>query len=167
MIINITVILTIIITIAFQLIYVCTCLSSLEVNTGFWSDTRSNQTLCLFSFFFLTLFVFHHKPCLPPDGSVLPVVVHYASGQSYFSGTVTPILMNLGEGGTTRQGKQESKARKSKRETIQEEEDIKTRENKPTATESNWWDWGVVFSWLSRFKGALCASYKHQTINPA
>lgn len=79
-------------------------------------------------FFFLTLFVFHHKPRLLPDSSVLPVVVHSASGQSYFSSTVTPILMNLRGEGTTRRRKQGSKDRKSEKKTILKEEDIKTRE---------------------------------------
>lgn len=80
----------IIITINCECMYVFVCLSSSEV-------TAHPQFISL-CFVFLTLFVSHHKPCLLPDRSVAPVVVHYASGQSYFSSAVTPILMNLSEG---------------------------------------------------------------------
>ena len=43
------------------------------------------------------------KPVLCPDAVVPPVVPHYASGQSYLSRSVTPILINLmGGGGSER-----------------------------------------------------------------
>lgn len=86
-----------------------------------------------FFFFFSILFVLCRKACLLPDRSVPPVVVHYGSGQSYFSSAATPILMNLSQKGE----QQQSIDRKSKRKTIQKEIDIKTRLNKWTATEKN------------------------------
>lgn len=107
-----------------------------------------------FIYFFFIPFVSHHKLRPPPDRSVPAVVIHYGSGQSYFSGAVTPILMKRREGG--RKGRRERTA------AAEEEEDIKSGGNKPAATGRNWWDRGVACRHLGLFKSAPCASYKLQ-----
>lgn len=103
--------------------------------------------MCVHFRFCLRLFIFHRKPCPRPDRFVLAVVVHYASGQSYLSGAVTPILMKVREEGNARKGKQRQKEEEENKLNVKK----KKRKEKTIGQK-------IRHIMLSRFKTAIWAS---------
>lgn len=110
-------------------IFDCCCLSSSGLLTH---KVKLDLAFIFLSFiiiiFFFIPFVSHHKLRPPPDRSVPAVVIHYGSGQSYFSGAVTPILMKLREGGR-KEGKEAPRQREREREQ-QQKRNLKGRRHK-------------------------------------
>lgn len=137
-----------------------------KVKSGLCQDTRSNQSLFLFSslvfFFYIYVpFVFHHKLFLLPDRSV-PGCRHSLLLWTELFQWHRDTNTNEPRGGRDNDRAKIERAaeRQFDRKTTWKQENTNQQER-----EKKWCDWGVAISWPSLFKGAFCASYKHQRIN--